>query len=43
VVFPRSRESPRWPVSGERLQRRVEELLAGIGGWDRILSYVERR
>jgi hypothetical protein len=40
IVFPRSHERPKWPVSPARLQARVNELLDGVGDWERILASV---
>jgi hypothetical protein len=40
VVFPRSLFTPKWRVSPERIQARSDELLAELGGWQRILDCV---
>src|SRR5215468_11134730 len=36
LVFPRTKSDPAWPVSSEQLQRRTQELLTSIGGWERV-------
>lgn len=38
VVFPKSRSDPPWPVSAERMEERTKELLADIGGWERVIA-----
>ena len=40
LVFPRTKAEPAWPVSRELLQRRTQELLASIGGWERVRACV---
>lgn len=40
VVFPKSKLTPRWSVSPEKIQQKSDELIAGIGGWERILECV---
>jgi hypothetical protein len=40
LMFPRTKSNPPWPVSSEQLQKRTQELLAGIGGWDRVRNCV---
>lgn len=40
VVFPKSKFTPRWRVSNEQIQTKSNELLAAIGGWQRILQCV---
>jgi hypothetical protein len=41
LIFPGTKSDPAWPVSNEQLQRRTQEELAGIGGWERIRSCVK--
>jgi Fungal chitosanase of glycosyl hydrolase group 75 len=41
VVFPRSRANPRWPVGAADLEQRSAQLLAELGGWERILACVD--
>ena len=43
LVFPRSKLNPAWPVSSEQLQKHTQELLAAIGGWDRVRNCVAPR
>jgi hypothetical protein len=43
LMFPRTKSDPAWPVSNEQLQRRTQELLASIGGWERIRACVTPR
>jgi len=40
VVFPRTKSDPAWPVSGEQLQKRAQELLISIGGWERVRACI---
>jgi hypothetical protein len=40
VVFPRTKLTPKWRVSSEQIQQKSDELLASIGGWERILECV---
>ncbi|HEX8734538.1 MAG TPA: hypothetical protein VF721_04395 [Pyrinomonadaceae bacterium] len=40
VVFPKSRFSPKWRVDLQQIQERSDELLAAIGGWQKILECV---
>jgi len=40
VVFPKSKPSPRWPLTLEQIQQRAQNLLAALGGWERILPCV---
>ena len=42
-IFPRTRSHPAWPASSEQVQRRTQELLADVGGWDRVLACVPPR
>lgn len=43
LMFPRTKSNPAWPVSSEQLQKRTQELLAAIGGWDRVRNCVASR
>jgi len=40
LVFPRTKSNPAWPVSSEQLQKRTQESLTAIGGWDRVRNCV---
>lgn len=40
VVFPRSKAEPRWPLTNEQIQQRAQNLLAALGGWEKILPCV---
>jgi len=42
-VFPRTKANPAWPVSSEQLQGRAQELLAEIGGWERVKPCIPNR
>ena len=43
LVFPRTKADPAWPVSSEQLQHRTQELLASLGGWERVRGCVTPR
>ena len=43
LMFPGTKSNPTWPVSSEQLQKRTQELLAAIGGWDRVRNCVAPR
>lgn len=43
LVFPRTKSDPAWPVSSEQLQRRTQELVASIGGWERVRACIIER
>jgi hypothetical protein len=40
VVFPKSKLTPKWRIGLEQIQQKSDELIAGIGGWERILECV---
>lgn len=41
VVFPYSHATPAWPRTQAELQARVEALMTGAGGWERLLACFE--
>lgn len=43
AVFPKTKSSPSWPLSNEKLQTRMNDLLSSIGGWKRIRSCLTNR
>lgn len=43
LVFPRTKSDPAWPVSGDQLQKRTQELLASVGGWEKVKACVSPR
>jgi len=40
VVFPKSRATPRWPLTLEQITERATSALTAIGGWERVLACV---
>jgi hypothetical protein len=40
VVFPRSRSTPRWPLTTEKMDELATSMLTATGGWDRVLACV---
>lgn len=40
AVFPKSKAEPAWPLSADQMTNRTNELLAELGGWEKILACV---
>jgi len=40
VLFPRSRSTPRWPLTVDRIDELAASALTAIGGWERVLACV---
>jgi hypothetical protein len=40
VLFPKSRATPAWPMTSERIDTLATAALAAIGGWARVLACV---
>jgi len=40
VVFPKSRATPRWPLTLEQITERATSALTAVGGWERVLACV---
>ena len=38
AMFPYSRQQPAWPVTPDRLETLVGELVGAIGGWEQIVA-----
>lgn len=38
VVFPRSRKTPRWPLTAAQIDQEAQTLLAAAGGWNAFES-----
>ena len=38
TVFPKSKQQPAWPLTPDRLETLVEDLIGAIGGWEQIVA-----
>jgi hypothetical protein len=39
-MFPRSRSTPRWPLTMDKMDELAASMLTAMGGWDRVLRCV---